>query len=264
MINWVELKPKVSYEQPTHHVTYTTPPQPEIFHKMVNHNGTTTIYTESTGPPQKKTIIQRKKPNDPYTVQVALQSVANNNTIILTPIGNATTQQVQQQPQKSIVHIHRTPIMQAASQPVQFFTAAPSQTFMKKPTQIIIPQIAPTTTTIKTQPKYTTVIRAPAPQVIQPTSVQQSVSVQGVSKIQRPIQKQKVIMSTSSLQQYRSFNQKPNAHGSRKQLHPQHIIRPAPSTTTTVIHHSLNNEAKSNQIPVILPSNVRTSNWLIN
>ncbi|KAG5667830.1 hypothetical protein PVAND_015799 [Polypedilum vanderplanki] len=249
----ISTEPKVSYEQPTHHVTYAAPPQPEIYHKMVNHNGTTTIYTESTGPPQKKTIIQRKKPNDPYTVQVALQSVANNNTIILTPIGNATTQQVTQQPQKSIVHIHRAaPIMQTASPPMQFLTAAPSQTFIKKQT-VIIPQMAP----VKTTPKYTTVIRAPAPQMIQtqPTPPQpQPVQMQSVAKIQKPIQKQKVIMSTSSLQQYRSFNQKPNVHGSRKQLHPQHIIRPAPAaaTTTTVIHHPIGGEQKTNQIPVQL------------
>ncbi|KAL7011161.1 hypothetical protein ACKWTF_014127 [Chironomus riparius] len=260
----ISTEPKVSYEQPTHHVTYATPPQPEIFHKMVNHNGTTTIYTESAGPPQKKTIIQRKKPNDPYTVQVALQSVTNNNTIILRPIGNSTTQQIQPQQQKSIVHIHRAPqIMQTTSQPVQFFTTAPPQTYLKKQT-VIIPQMAPTSA-IKTQPKYTTVIRAPvAPQVINAQQPQQQITTQQLapgtnSKIQRPIQKQKVIMSTSSLQQYRSFNNKPNAHGSRKQLHPQHIIRHAPSTTviptTTVIHHSMATEAKGNQIPVILPSN---------
>lgn len=225
---------------------------------MVNHNGTTTIYTESAGPPQKKTIIQRKKPNDPYTVQVALQSVTNNNTIILRPIGNTTTQQIQPQPQKSIVHIHRAgpQLMQTAAQPVQFFTAAaPPQTFLKKQT-VIIPQIAPTTA-IKAQPKYTTVIRAPTiaqPQP-QPQITTQPVVPGTVTKIQRPIQKQKVIMSTSSLQHYRSFNQKPNVHGSRKQLHPQHIIRPAPSATTTVIHHSMATEAKGNQIPVMLPSN---------
>lgn len=65
---------------------------------MVKHpNGTTTIY--ETAAPSKKTIIQRKKTIDPYTVQV----VANNNTIILTPIGNTTQQAMQQQPQKSIV-----------------------------------------------------------------------------------------------------------------------------------------------------------------
>jgi hypothetical protein len=221
---------------------------------MVNHNGTTTIYTESTGPPQKKTIIQRKKP-DPYTVQVALQSVANNNTIILTPIGNAATQQVQPQQQKSIVHIHRAgPIMQTASSPVQFL-AAPPQTFLKKQT-VLIPQM--TQSTIKAPPKYTTVIRAPAPQVIQPPQPQ------GVnSKIQRPIQKQKVIMSTSSLQQYRSFNQKPTVHGSRKQLHPQHIIRPAPTaTTTTVIHHAIAQETKTNSTLIIPGSGVSCLFWL--
>lgn len=219
----------MTYEQPqTHHVTYAPPPQQEIYHKMVNHNGTTTIYTETTGPPQKKTIIQRKKPTDPYTVQMALQTVANNNTIILTPIGNATTQQVQSQPQKSIVHIHRTTPIQ---QPVQFL---PQTTFLKKQT-VIIPtqQMQPTATAIKTQPKYTTVIRAPAQQVIQTQQLTPIVSNQKLPP--KPIQKQKVIMSTSSLQQYRSFNQKPNAHGSRKQLHPQHIIRPAP----TVIHQSI-------------------------
>jgi hypothetical protein len=54
------------------------------------------------------------------------------------------------------------------------------------------------------------------------------------------------------LQQYRSYNQKPNAHGSRKQLHPQHIIRPAPSSTTTVIHHAMPQDAKTNNIPMIM------------
>lgn len=236
----------MSYEQPaTHHVTYAAPPQQEIYHKMVNHNGTTTIYTETTGPPQKKTIIQRKKPTDPYTVQMALQTVANNNTIILTPIGNATTQQVQSQPQKSIVHIHRTTPMQ---QPVQFL---PQATFLKKQTVLIPTQMQATSTAMKTQPpKYTTVIRAPAQQVIQTQQLTPIVSNP------RPIQKQKVIMSTSSLQQYRSFNQKPNAHGSRKQLHPQHIIRPAPQTTTATVIQSMVEGVKGNgqPIPVMISS----------
>lgn len=234
----------MSYEQPqTHHVTYAAPPQQEIYHKMVNHNGTTTIYTETTGPPQKKTIIQRKKPTDPYTVQMALQTVANNNTIILTPIGNTTTQQVQSQPQKSIVHIHRTTPIQ---QPVQFL---PQTTFLKIPTQM-----QNTSTTMKTQPTYTTVIRAPAQQVIQTQQLTPIVSNQKINP--RPIQKQKVIMSTSSLQQYRSFNQKPNAHGSRKQLHPQHIIRPAPQTTTTTVIQSMVEGVKGNgqPIPVMISS----------
>lgn len=232
----------MTYEQPTtHHVTYAAPPQQEIYHKMVNHNGTTTIYTESTGPPQKKTIIQRKKPTDPYTVQVALQSVANNNTIILTPIGNTSTQQVQPQQQKSIVHIHRTTPIQQASTSVQFL---PQTTFLKKQT-VIIPQLPPP----KPQPapaKYTTVIRAPTPQVIQTQQLTPIVSNQKIH--QKPIQKQKVIMSTSSLQQYRSFNNK-NVHGSRKQLHPQHIIRPAPQTT---VIQSMVDGTKSQQIPVMI------------
>lgn len=225
----------MTYEQPTtHHLTYTAPPQPEIYHKMVNHNGTTTIYTESTGPPQKKTIIQRKKPTDPYTVQVALQSVANNNTIILTPIGNATTQQVQPQQQKSIVHIHRTaPLQQTSS--VQFL---PQTTFLKKQT-VIIPQL-PQPKPQPTPPKYTTVIRAPQSQIIQTQQLTPIVSNQKIH--QKPIQKQKVIMSTSSLQQYRSFNHK-TVHGSRKQLHPQHIIRPAPQATTVI--QSIIDAAKS-------------------
>lgn len=210
---------------------------------MVKHpNGTTTIY-ETTAPSSKKTIIQRKKTVDPYTVQV----VANNNTIILTPIGNTTQQTIQQQPQKSIVHIHRTaPMMQASAPPVQFLTA-PQTTFLKKQT-VIHPQM----TTQQSHPKYTTVIRTPS------VPPQQQIITTVSSKIQRPIQKQKVIMSTSSLQQYRSCNQKsPGAsgHGSRKQLHPQHIIRPAPSTaTTTVIHHQMSQEQSTNQMPVILPS----------
>lgn len=232
------FQPKVSYEQPsTHHVTYTSQPQQEVFHQMVKHpNGTTTIY-ETTAPSTKKTIIQRKKTNDPYTVQV----VANNNTIILTPIGNATQQAVQQ-PQKSIVHIHRTtPMMQTPTPPVQFLTAP--QTFLKKQT-VIHPQM----TQQKPQSKYTTVIRAPSVPP-QPQQIITTVS----SKIQRPIQKQKVIMSTSSLQQYRSYNQKSSAssgHGSRKQLHPQHIIRPAPTTTTTTVIHQMTQE----QSPVMLPT----------
>lgn len=206
---------------------------------MVKHpNGTTTIY-ETTAPSAKKTIIQRKKINDPYTVQV----VANNNTIILTPIGNPTHQSIQQQAQKSIVHIHRQPttLMQPTNAPVQFLSTP--QTFLKKQT-IIHPQM-----TQKTQPKYTTVIRAPHVQM----PPQQQIITTVSSKLQRPIQKQKVIMSTSSLQQYRSYNQKPGqsgAHGSRKQLHPQHIIRPAP----TVIHHQMISEQATNQIPVILPT----------
>lgn len=196
-------------------------------------NGTTTIYEAAA--PTKKTIIQRKKTIDPYTVQV----VANNNTIILTPIGN-TTQQSVQQPQKSIVHIHRTaPIIQT-NNPVQFL--ASPQTFLKKQT-IIHPQM-----TQKSHPKYTTVIRAPSvPQIATPS---QQVITTVSSKIQRPIQKQKVIMSTSSLQQYRSYNQKSSVgHSSRKQLHPQHIIRPAP--TTAVIHQMI--QEQKTQIPVILP-----------
>lgn len=210
---------------------------------MVKHpDGTTTIY-ETSAPATKKTIIQRKKPVDPYTVQV----VANNNTIILTPIGSTTQHTVQQQPQKSIVHIHRTaPLMQTTTPPVQFLSAP--QTFLKKQT-IIHPQM-----TQKSQQKYTTVIRTTS----MPFPPQQQIITTVSSKIQRPIQKQKVIMSTSSLQQYRSYNQKPSGpstHGSRKQLHPQHIIRPAPSSaTTTVIHHSMAAEQTSNQIPVILPT----------
>jgi hypothetical protein len=80
--------------------------------------------------------------------------------------------------------------------------------------------------------------------------------------MQRPIQKQKVIMSTSSLQQYRSYGHKTNAHGSRKQLHPQHIIRPAPAaTTTTVIHHPMVGgggevqKVVQNPMPIMLPGN---------
>lgn len=236
----------MTYEQPqTHHVTYATQPHHEIFHQMVKHpNGTTTIY-ETTGP-SKKTIIQRKKTADPYTVQV----VANNNTIILTPIGNTSQQTVQQQSQKSIVHIHRTaPMMQTSAPPVQYLTAP--QTFLKKQT-VIHPQM-----TQKTQTNYTTVIRTPmVPPPVQ--QLQQQIVTTVSSKVQRPIQKQKVIMSTSSLQQYRSYNQKPSTgHGSRKQLHPQHIIRPAPTaTTTTVIHQQMTHqqEQKPNQIPVILPT----------
>lgn len=203
---------------------------------MVKHpNGTTTIY-ETSAPSTKKTIIQRKKTVDPYTVQVG-----NNNTIILTPIGSATQQSVQQQqqPQKSIVHIHRT------GPPVQFLAAPSPQTFLKKQT-IIHPQMNQ-----KPQTNYTAVIRAPS----NPPPPQQTIITTVSSKIQRPIQKQKVIMSTSSLQQYRSYNQKPSAgHGSRKQLHPQHIIRPTPSaSTTTVIHQQITQEQKHSPIPVILP-----------
>lgn len=207
---------------------------------MVKHpNGTTTIF-ETTAPSSKKTIIQRKKTIDPYTVQV----VANNNTIILTPIGNSTQQSLQQQHQKSIVHIHRTaPMMQAGSTPVQYL-AAP-QTILKKQT-VIHPQMIQ-----KSQTKYTTVIRTPS------VPPQQQMIAAVSSKIQRPIQKQKVIMSTSSLQQYRSCGQKPtgpSGHGSRKQLHPQHIIRPTPSSTTTVIQQQMSQEQNVNQVPIILPS----------
>jgi hypothetical protein len=181
------FQPKVSFDQ-SH---YSAPPQQEVFHQVVN--GTASIY-EAT-PTSKKTVIQRKKTIDPYTVQV----VANNNTIILTPIGN-TSQQTVQQPQKSIVHIHRTaPILQGNASPVQFL-AAP-QTFLKKQT-VIHPQMI-----AKSQPKFTTVIRATSvPQLTASPQVATTVS----SKIQRPIQKQKVIMSSSSLQQYRSYNQKVN------------------------------------------------------
>lgn len=212
---------------------------------MVKHpNGTTTIYETTAAP--KKTVIQRKKTVDPYTVQV----VANNNTIILTPIGSTSQQNVQQQPQKSIVHIHRSgPMMQTSSAPpVQFLTAP--QSYLKKQT-VIHPQM-----TQKPQTSYTAVVRAPLmpAQTIQPLQPQQVITT-GSSKIQRPIQKQKVIMSTSSLQQYRSYSQKPAGHGSRKQLHPQHIVRPTPSsTTTTVIHQQMTQEQKPNQIPVLLPT----------
>jgi hypothetical protein len=187
---------------------YSTQQQPEVYHQLIKHpNGTTTIY-ETTAPPQKKTtIIQRKKNNDPFT-------------IILTPINNATQQQtIQNQPQKSILHIHQTtPIIQANSSSVQFIANPP--TFVKKQT-VIHPQ--------KVQPKYTTVIRAPTA----PSPQQQIIATNIASpKIQKPIQKQKVIMSTSSLQQYRNFNQKPSAsHGPRKQLHPQHIVRTNPTNT---------------------------------
>ena len=219
---------------------------------MVKHpNGTTTIY-ETTAPP-KKTIIQpRKKTIDPYTVQV----MANNNTIILTPIGSTSQQSIPSQPQKSIVHIQRTaPMIQTNVPSVQFLSAP--HTFLKK--QIIHPHM----TTQKHQTNYTTVIRTPAmitppQQQQQQIQQQQQVITTVSSKIQRPIQKQKVIMSTSSLQQYRSYNQKsPGSHGSRKQLHPQHIIRPSPSPTTAVtnvIHQQLVQEQKPNQIPVILPA----------
>lgn len=237
----------MTYEQqPTHHVTYASQPHQEIFHQMVKHpNGTTTIY--ETTAPAKKTIIQRKKTVDPYTVQV----VANNNTIILTPIGSSTQQsQLHQQPQKSIVHIHRAaPMMQTTAPPVQFLTAP--QSFLKKQT-VIHPQM-----TQKPQANYTTVIRTPLVQQPMQQQQQQQIITTVSSKLQRPIQKQKVIMSTSSLQQYRSYNQKPSAgHGSRKQLHPQHIIRPAPTatTTTTVIHQQMAQDPKPNQIPVILPT----------
>lgn len=212
---------------------------------MVKHpNGTTTIY-ETTNPAAKKTIIQRKKTVDPYTVQL----VANNNTIILTPIGAPSSQQtVQQQPQKSILHIHRSsPLIQTNSSPVHFLTAP--QTFLKKQT-IIHPQM-----TQKPTNNYTTVIRTPT------APAHQHIVTTVSSKLQRPIQKQKVIMSTSSLEQYRSYNQKsPTCHGSRKQLHPQHIVRPAPSSTATatVIQQQIPQESlvsKPNQIPVLLPSN---------
>lgn len=218
---------------------------------MVKHpNGTTTIYETTAAP--KKTVIQRKKTVDPYTVQV----VANNNTIILTPIGSTSQQNVQQQPQKSIVHIHRAaPMMQTSSAPpVQFLTAP--QSYLKKQT-VIHPQMAQ-----KPQTSYTTLIRTPLmqAQAQQPLPPQQVITT-GSSKIQRPIQKQKVIMSTSSLQQYRSYNQKPAGHGSRKQLHPQHIVRPTPSsTTTTVIHQQMTQEQKPNQIPVLLPQGTVSSN----
>jgi hypothetical protein len=222
----------VSYEPS--HVTYTAQPQQEFFHQMVKHpNGTTTIY-ETTAPSTKKTIIQRKKTIDPYT-------------IILTPIGSTTSQSVQQQPQKSIVHIHRTaatPMIQTNAPPVQFLSSP--QTYLKQ--TVIHPQM-----TQKLQPKYTTVIRAPTT-IVTPAAPAQVITAVS-SKMQRPIQKQKVIMSTSSLQQYRSYNQKSSAgHGSRKQLHPQHIIRPAPSATTTLQIHQMIQESNPNQIPVILPT----------
>lgn len=174
---------------------------------MIKHpNGTTTIY-ETTVPPQKKTtFIQRKK--DPYT-------------IILTPISNATQQQtIQSQPQKSILHIHQsTPIIQTNSSSVQFL-ANPS-TYVKKQTVI-----HPNSITQKIQPKYTTVIRAPV------TAPSPSIITNVAPKIQKPIQKQKVIMSTSSLQHYRNFGSKtPSNHGPRKQLHPQHIVRSTPTNT---------------------------------
>jgi hypothetical protein len=182
-----------------------------VYHQLIKHpNGTTTIY-ETTAPQQKKTtIIQRKKPNDPFT-------------IILTPISNTTQQQtIQTQPQKSILIHQTTPIIQANSSSVQFIANPP--TFVKK--QVIHPQ--------KVQPKYTTVIRAPTapnPQII-------TTNVTPSTKIQKPIQKQKVIMSTSSLQQYRNFNQKPSAsHGPRKQLHPQHIVRNNPTNTIVSFNH---------------------------
>lgn len=190
-------------------ISYSTQQaQPEVFHQLIKHpNGTTTIY-ETTVPPQKKTTFIQRKKVDPYT-------------IILTPINNTTQQQtIQSQPQKSILHIHpSTPIIQTNSSSVQFL--ANPTTYVKKQTVI-----HPNAITQKIQPKYTTVIRAPV-----------NVSTQSIianvappQKLQKPIQKQKVIMSTSSLQHYRNFGSKsPSNHGPRKQLHPQHIVRNTPT-----------------------------------
>ena len=118
---------------------------------MVNHNGTTTIYTESAGPPQKKTIIQRKKPNDPYTVQVALQSVTNNNTIILRPIGNATTQQIQ--PKIQTIPIIAQPQTQAA-----------------QPQQLTVPQLQTLQQIISSPPPPSTSITSPPPPALVATT----------------------------------------------------------------------------------------------
>lgn len=191
------------------------------------------VYDQGTSASTKKTL-QR--------VPDQLQSLLtmggkNTNTIILTPA----------QTSKNVVHIRHH--HQQANLPVQFL----QQQLFKKNTVIMAPVVP--------QKFHTTVIRAPAT-ITAPAP--------------KPIQKQKVIMSTSSLQQYRHYRSPhPHrplpmssqmvptvtvstpvvvpTHQSRKQLHPQQIIRPQRTTlppTSTVIHQGHHNIVQVQQMPV--------------
>lgn len=183
------------------------------------------VYEQAAGASTKKTLQQRV----PELQNLLTMGGKVNNTIILTP-----------QTSKNVVHIRHH--HQQNNLPVQFL----QQQLFKKNTVIMAPV---------PQKFHTTVIRAPAT-ITAPAP--------------KPIQKQKVIMSTSSLQQYRHYRSPhPNrpshqlpmsspmvptvtvstpvvvpTHQSRKQLHPQQIIRPQRTTlppTSTVIHQGHHN-----------------------
>ena len=198
------------------------------------------VFEQGTSGTTKKTLQQRV----PELQNLLTMGGKVNNTIILTPA----------QTSKNVVHI-RHHHQQNNLQPVQFL----QQQLFKKNTVIMSPV---------TQKFHTTVIRAPAT-ITAPAP--------------KPIQKQKVIMSTSSLQQYRHYrsphpHRQPHphphpppmssqmvptvtvptpvvlpTHQSRKQLHPQQIIRPQRTTlpsTSTVIHQGHHNIVQVQQIPV--------------
>lgn len=184
------------------------------------------VYEQPAGVSTKKTLQQRV----PELQNLLTMGGKVNNTIILTPA----------QTTKNVVHIRHH--HQQNNLPVQFL----QQQLIKKNTVFMAPL---------PQKFHTTVIRAPAT-ITAPAP--------------KPIQKQKVIMSTSSLQQYRHYRSPhPNrqshpqpmssqmvptvtvatpvvvpTHQSRKQLHPQQIIRPQRQTlpaTSTVIHQGHHN-----------------------
>lgn len=189
-------------------VTYNT--NSDAFQTVMKTCQNGQVYEQGTRASTKKTLQQRV----PELQSLLTMGGKVNNTIILTP---ALTS-------KNIVHIRHH---HQQNLPVQFLQ---QQLFKKN-----------------------TVIRAPA-----------------TITAPKPIQKQKVIMSTSSLQQYRHYrgphlHRQPHplpmssqmvptvtvpapvvvpTHQSRKQLHPQQIIRPQRTTlqpTSTVIHQGHHN-----------------------
>lgn len=195
------------------------------------------VYDQGTSASTKKTLQQRVPELQNL---LTMGGKVNTNTIILTPA----------QTSKNVVHIRHH--HQQNNLPVQFL----QQQLFKKNTVIMAPVVP--------QKFHTTVIRAPST-ITAPAP--------------KPIQKQKVIMSTSSLQQYRHYrsphpHRQPHplpmssqmvptvtvstpvvvpTHQSRKQLHPQQIIRPQRTTlppTSTVIHQGHHNIVQVQQIPV--------------
>jgi hypothetical protein len=277
------LQPKVSYDHsPVYHTN-------DLYNAVVKNCNNGGIYTD------KKTIIRTSKKegyvrsnNILLGTKVALQ--ANNNTIILAPIQTQSANQQQTQLSHTVtgasknVVIRQSPII-TNSQQVQFV----QQPFIKKNTVIINPhQLATHSNKIignqqqvqqqhspqQIQQKFQTVIRAPVTSVSvsaqpQTTITQQAIQpIQPAKAIQKPLQKQKVIMSTSSLQQYRHFNQ--NHHQNQHQHRvPLHLPIPIPTTsvsqTTTqklpmkTINHVVNHQPRKQLHPqqIIQPQQIQ-------